>query len=230
MNLIVYVEGVSEEFFVNRQLRPHLQRHGWSGVTPIGVATSLDTDGQRGGLTNWKAVEQDLRDLFSQYKGPTYRFTTLWDYYGTPDNFPAFAKARSAPAGSDHAAIVEMELATHFTEPRFLPYVQMYEFEALVLAALDGLKELYPKQATSLEAFKSQCEATGNFETINDGPTTHPAKRIDAVLPGFWNTKEDDGPIALRSVGLDLPRRWCPRFNQWVTKLEKIGESRGAAG
>ena len=49
MNLIVYVEGVSEEFFVNRQLRPHLQLHGWSTVKPIGVATSPNPEGQRGG-------------------------------------------------------------------------------------------------------------------------------------------------------------------------------------
>ena len=139
MNLIVYVEGVSEEFFVNRQLRPHLQHHGWSGVKPIGVATSLDPNGKTGGLTNWPAVEQDLRDLFTQYQGPTHRFTTLWDFYGTPDSFPGFALARAAAPGTDRAALAEAALSAHFHEPRFLPYVQMYEFEALVLAAIDGL-------------------------------------------------------------------------------------------
>jgi hypothetical protein len=230
VNLIVSVEGVSEEFFVNRQLRPHLQRHGWSGVTAIGVATSLDPGGERGGLTNWRAVEQDLRDLFDQYQGPDYRFTTLWDFYGTPDNFPGFATARAAAPGIDRGAIVEANLAAHFREARFLPYVQMHEFEALVLAAIEGLKDLHSSKTASLEALKVQCEAVGNFEIINDGPTTHPARRIDAVLPGFWNTKEDDGPIALRTVGLDSPRRWCPRFNQWLTRLEAIGESRGTAG
>jgi hypothetical protein len=229
MNLIVYVEGVSEESFVNRQLRPHLQRHGWSTVKPIGVLTS-EAYGERGGLTNWKAVEQDLRDLFEQYKGADWRFTTLWDYYGTPDSFPGFAAARTAAPGSDRAAIVEAALSAHFQEPRFLPYVQMHEFEALVLAAIDGLKEINSTQATALDALKVRCEATGNFETINDGPTTHPAKRIDAVLPGFWRTKEDDGPSALRTVGLDSPRRWCPRFNQWVTRLETMRDSRGTTG
>jgi hypothetical protein len=230
MNLVVSVEGVSEEAFVNRLLRPHLQLHGWSGVTPVGVATSLEPDGRRGGLTNWPAVEQDLRDLFNQYQGPDYRFTSLWDFYGTPDSFPGFAAARATPPGTDRAAIVEGKLSAHFHEPRFLPYVQMYEFEALVLAAIDGLKELHSSKAAALAALKVQCEAVGNFETINDGPTTHPARRIDAVLPGFWNTKEDDGPIALRTVGLDPPRRWCPRFNQWVARLERIGESRGQSG
>jgi len=230
MNLIVYVEGVSEEFFVNRQLRPHLQLHGWSTVKPIGVATSPNPEGQRGGLTNWPAVEQDLRNLFTQNSGPDWRFTTLWDFYGTPDSFPGFAAARAAAPGSDRAAMVEAALSAHFQEPRFSPYVQMYEFEALVLAAIDGLKELYSSQAAALDALKVQCEAMGNFEAINDGPTTHPARRIDAVLPGFWNTKEDDGPIALRTVRLDSPRHWCPRFNQWLTRLERIGESRGTSG
>jgi hypothetical protein len=229
MNLIVYVEGVSEEFFVNRQLRPHLQHHGWSGVKPIGVATSLDPNGKTGGLTNWPAVEQDLRDLFAQYQGPTHRFTTLWDFYGTPDSFPGFALARAAAPGTDRAALAEAALSAHFHEPRFLPYVQMYEFEALVLVAIDGLKEINAAHAAALDALKLQCEGTGNFESINDGPTTHPAKRIEAVLPDFLKTKEDDGPIALRAVGLEAPRKWCPRFNQWLMRLEKIGESRGTA-
>ena len=230
MNLIVYVEGVSEEMFVNRQLRPHLQSYGWSRVTPIGVATSLTPNGKRGGLVNWQAVEQDLRALFGQYPGPDYRFTTLWDFYETPDSFPGFAQARAIAPGKDRAAVVEAALSAHFGEPRFLPYVQMFEFEALVLAALDGLKELNSSHASALEALQTECERIGDFETINDGPDTHPARRIEAVLPGFLRTKVDDGPSALRRVGLDSPRRWCPRFNQWLTRLEKIGASRGVLG
>ena len=222
MRLIVYVEGVSEETFVKRSLRTHLQTHGWRNVEAIGVATSLDPGGQRGGLTNWPAVEADLRQLFKDHPGADYRFTTLWDFYRTPDRFPGIITARGAPSGTDRGAVVEGALAAHFNEPRFIPYIQMYEFEALVLAALAALKPLYPVHAVALDALSAACQAIGDFETINDGPDTHPAKRIADALPGFLSRKEDDGPIAIRETGLAELRTWCPRFNRWLSQLEGI--------
>lgn len=220
MRLIVYVEGISEEIFVNRSLRPHLRTHGWRNVQAIGVATSLDPGGQRGGLTNWPAVEADLRQLFQDHPGEDFCFTTLWDFYRTPDRFPGITNAKAAPAHADRGAMVEAALAAHFGEPRFIPYIQMYEFEALVLAALPALTALYPAHAPSLNALGTACQAVGDFEKINDGPHTHPAQRIADVLPGFLARKEDDGPIAIRETGLPELRRWCPRFNHWLTRLE----------
>lgn len=222
MRLYIYVEGLSEEIFVNRQLRPHLQLHGWKSIIPIGAATSLDPQGQRGGLTNWPAVEADLRGLFVSEPDAAVRFTTLWDFYGTPDTFPGIVSARVAQAGSDRAAIVERALAEHFNEPRFDPYIQMHEFEALVLAALNGLKSLYPQQSPAIEALQAECERVGSCEAINDGPDTHPAKRIDDAVPGFLARKAQDGPIALREVELETIRRSCPRFNAWLHRLEAI--------
>lgn len=222
MRLIVYVEGVSEEVFVNRSLRPHFLTHGWRNVQAIGVATSLDPGGQRGGLSNWPAVEADLRQLFKDHAGADYRFTTLWDFYRTPDRFPGIVAAKAAPAGTDRGAVVEQALAAHFSEPRFIPYIQMYEFEALVLAALPALKSLYSQHAAALDALSAACRAIGDFETINDGPITHPAQRIADALPGFLTRKEDDGPIAIRETGIAELRRWCPRFNRWLAQLESI--------
>lgn len=225
MRLIVYVEGVSEEFFVNRSLRPHLITHGWRNVQAIGVKTSLDSGGQRGGLTNWPAVEADLRQLFKDHPGEDYRFTTLWDFYRTPDRFPGIVAAKAAPVGADRGAIFAQALATHFGEPRFIPYIQMYEFEALVLAALPALQSLNPLHAAALGTLFTDCQSIGDFEKINDGPTTHPAQRIADVLPGFLNRKEDDGPIAIRETGLAELRRWCPRFDGWLSRLEGLTET-----
>ena len=225
MRLFIYVEGLSEEIFVNRQLRPHLHHYGWKSITPIGAATSLDPQSQRGGLTNWRAVEADLRSLFVSEPDVAVRFTTLWDYYRTPDAFPGMASARVAPAGSDCAAIVETALANHFGESRFEPYLQMHEFEALVLAALNGIKLLYPQHAPAIEALQNEFKRAGNCEAINDGSDTHPAQRIDNAVPGFLERKAQDGPIALREVGLETIRSGCPRFNAWLHRLEVTGSA-----
>lgn len=224
MRLFVYVEGLCEELFVNRQLRPHLSHFGWRSVRAIGAATSLDLQGQRGGLTNWAAVEADLKELFSSQNAADVRFTTLWDYYRTPHTFPGFSAAANAQPGPNRATIVEAALKQHFAEPRFVPYIQMHEFEALVLAALDSLKPLYPMHAPALEILKAQCEHVGDCESINDGVDTHPAQRIDNAIPGFVERKAQDGPIALRDTGLDRIRQSCPRFDQWLHKLERLAE------
>lgn len=225
MRLFIYVEGLSEEIFVNRRLQHHLRLYGWRSITPIGAATSLDPQSQRGGLTNWRAVEADLRSLFASEPDGAVRFTTLWDYYRTPDAFPGITSARVAAAGSDRAAIVEAALASHFAEPRFEPYIQMHEFEALVLAALDGLKPLYSQHAPAIEALQVECERVGNCEAINDGPDRHPAQRIANAVPGFLERKAQDGPIALLAVDLETIRRGCPRFNAWLHRLEVTGSA-----
>ena len=58
--LRVYVEGATEEFFVNRILKNHLAQSGVIVERPILAATSIPS-GQRGGFVNWAAVEADLR-------------------------------------------------------------------------------------------------------------------------------------------------------------------------
>ncbi len=59
--LRVYVEGATEEFFVNRIFRNHLAQSGVIVERPILAATSMLATGERGGFTNWPAVEADLR-------------------------------------------------------------------------------------------------------------------------------------------------------------------------
>lgn len=222
MNLIVYVEGISEEEFVKRQLAQHLRLHGWNSVQAIGVANSLGPKATTGGLTNWRAVKADLNGLFKTHADAVTRFTTLWDYYRIPNTFPGVTVAKAAAQGVDRGTIIESALAEVFQEPRFVPYIQIYEFEALVLAALDGVKWLYPEHLPSLNALQQFCRNTGNCEGINDGPDTHPARRIDDAVPGFLRRKEEDGPSALRAVDLEVIRASCPRFSHWLGRLEAL--------
>ena len=58
-------------------------------------------------------------------------------------------------------------------------------------------------------------------EEINDGPTTHPAARLLALLPSYHKTLH--GPLIARRIGLDNIRGACAHFDEWLTKLESLG-------
>jgi hypothetical protein len=60
-------------------------------------------------------------------------------------------------------------------------------------------------------------------EDINDGPNTFPSKRIKDQFPDY--KKLLAGVKAAELIGLPTIRAKCPHFNEWVTKLERIGES-----
>jgi hypothetical protein len=58
-------------------------------------------------------------------------------------------------------------------------------------------------------------------EDINDDPLTTPSARVLNVFPGY--RKGLHGPLAPGRIGLDVMRRECAHFNQWVSRLESLG-------
>jgi hypothetical protein len=50
--LFIYVEGMTEEIFVERILRHHLTHHGVRVERPLAAKKDFDPEGPRGGFTN----------------------------------------------------------------------------------------------------------------------------------------------------------------------------------
>ena len=57
-------------------------------------------------------------------------------------------------------------------------------------------------------------------EDINDNVDTAPSKRLENLIPRY--DKVVFGPLVALETGLDNIRAECPRFNDWVTKLESL--------
>jgi hypothetical protein len=55
-------------------------------------------------------------------------------------------------------------------------------------------------------------------EEINEGATTAPSKRIQAIFPTYQ--KKVHGPLTVQRIGLDRIRAGCPHFDAWVRLLE----------
>ncbi len=223
--LLIYVEGQTEELFVNRVLRNHLLAHGLKVERPILAATTPDPAGQRGGFVNWPAVEADLRALFAQDADPDLRITTLLDIYALPDKVPGFTPTRGAGRSAIEVDGIESAWASHFGEPRFVPYLQRHEFEALLLACPLALHSIFPTHSPALAQLELSIATYGSSEDINDGPTTHPSARLEQAIPTYRPLKASHGLFVVLEAGLDRIRPRCPRFDAWLARWETWGEN-----
>ena len=128
--LHLLVEGQTEETVVNRVLGPHLTSVGWSVSTSL-VKTKRPAGGpsHKGGVVTWKQVSTDVRLLLGDSSITV--LTTLFDYYGLPDDFPG---VQDRPTGDAYARVghVERAFAAKIDDRRFRPHLVLHELEAWV--------------------------------------------------------------------------------------------------
>lgn len=154
------------------------------------------------------------------------RFTTLFDLYGLPGDFPQMAQHSHLSDTSLRAELLEAAMAEAVQDRRLIPYLQRHEFESLVLAGLDKLEELLDT-AGDLQGVAELRASVGNArpEDVDDGPESAPSKRIMRHVPSYQKVLH--GPLVVDAVGLPVLRRACPRFDRWVSRLEDLaGEGR----
>jgi len=72
--------------------------------------------------------------------------------------------------------------------------------------------------------FESIVAACGGCEGIDDGPRTAPSKRIEAIFPGYLKGRSDfaHGPRIAGRLNLATVRDRCPRFDEWLSRLEAL--------
>ncbi len=227
--VVAIVEGQTEKAFVRDLLASHLGARG--------IALSARLPGRvvrRGGVRPWESVRGDLLRTLRERRGRIC--TTMFDFYGMPEDWPGRAEAVDMPLDrrGDHVekALLD-DLAAHagedFRPELFIPYVQVHEFEALLFADVAKmaavLDPVSPKQKVPLATqFKTILDQAGQPEAIDDGRETCPSRRITRIVPAY--TKAIHGPIVAGRIGLDLLRAACPHFGQWLGRLESLG-SRG---
>lgn len=196
IRLGISVEGATEREFVNRLLRPHLLKQGVE-TKAIDLRGNVSLD--------------KIRGVLPALLGSFDHVSTLYDYYRFK--------------GRGTRSVDELELAIGaLVEPdrrsRLTPYVQRYEFEALLFAvpqhAVDWLQGT-PAQLTAMEDAVRRC---GSPELVNDSVETSPSHRMQKLFAGY--DKKLHGPEIIELAGLDLVRSACGRFDAWLTMLEGL--------
>ena len=210
IRLAMTVEGATERGFVNQVLAPHLEaREIYPSAMLLGRTRSSIVSG--GNVT----IERLAVDMAAQY----HRFdvvTSLVDFYGFSD------KGARTVEQLEQAAIQEVDrrLRPNWDRRKIVSYVQRHEFEGLLFSQVSAFVNV---PGANEPALRQLAEIRGQFpspEDINDDPNTAPSKRISCVL-GNYN-KRVNGPAIAQEIGLQTIRAQCPRFNEWLTRLESL--------
>ncbi len=199
IRLAIVVEGETEERFVEDVLAGHLIQFG---VTPSPILL--------GGRINADRLGTVMANLHWNFDS----VTSLVDFYGfrgkgtdTVDQLEQRVFNR-----------IDAEIRRPPDSSLIFPYVQLHEFESLLFSDVRAFKAI---PGSTNELVESLRIIRSNFRTpedINDNYATAPSRRIHQLLPRYW--KAVHGPDLIAAIGLDAVRDECPRFNEWLTRLE----------
>ena len=211
----VLCEGQTEYDFVDKVLRPYVLAQGI-----VLIAHNL-----RGGF-NYTRLKHTIIEWLN-YEKSAY-VTTMIDLYGMNRGYPQYAETTlsNRPAlekvTTIEAAIKADVLTTaHLHNYKFIPYVQLYEFEALLFSEPETLEAwLGLSHTIANQSFSTIRNAFDTPEDINDSPHTAPSKRILNIAPSY--DKVAEGVTIASDIGIQKIREECPHFNAWLTELENL--------
>ena len=222
--LLILVEGETEEIFVNEVLEPYLRSSDYVAVRARILGTARQRD-RRGGIRGWHQVLKTIRNHLRE--DTRVVLSTMVDYYGLPLAGSRAWPGRAAAPGLPHAERAESVEAAMAREVggvvasaagRFVPYVAMHEFEALLFSDCEGLARAIGRPELRSE-FERIREAFPNPEAIDDDPEGAPSKRIIRLVVGYRKTLY--GKLAALGIGIEAMRRECPHFADWIERLER---------
>ena len=215
----IVVEGQTEIAFVKELLVPPFSNLG------IYLYPSLiGKPGHKGGILPYKRTKRDII-IFLKQQRDTF-CTTMFDYYGLPNDFPGLPITGNYET-IQKAEIVEqaikqdiMQTLEYSINPdRFIPYIQIHEFEALLFSDPQALaKSIYRSDLAS--EFERVRTTFHSPEDIDDNPNTAPSKRIKNICTDYIKTIH--GILAAIEIGLPKIRSECLHFDQWLMKLETL--------
>ena len=218
-NVIAIVEGKTEQIFIEKILAPYLGHKG------IGIrATQISKPGQKGGDVRFSRVKRDLENHLKQRKDTFV--TTFIDYYGTRE-WPGLDQAASLATPDEIARMINDAtkaevlslFAEHQAEHRFIPFIAVHEFEALLFSHSEILARHLGINESKITSVLAEC---GSPEAINNNPMTAPSKRLDAWSTNGKFLKTTTGISVAKEIGIEQMRKKCQLFDNWLAKFEEI--------
>jgi hypothetical protein len=219
IRVTVIAEGPTEGEFVEGVLASTL----WPRICL--TARVIGVPGHKGGKTSYARLK---KDVLAQLKQDSSVYcTTMLDLYGLGAGFPGTPLAANL-AGIEKARRIEDAVKADICDTipdrrpdiRFLPYVQLHEFEGLLFSDASAFAAAVgrPELAQPFGAIRRQFATP---EDIDDSPDGAPSKRVIHIHPQYRKVVE--GRRAANAIGIPTIRRECPHFRAWVERLEGLG-------
>ncbi len=147
----------------------------------------------------------------------------MFDLYALPSDFPNFEVAQKYTDPYKRVEFLEKSLADDMNISKFVPYLQLHEFEALLLANPQNLAIEYFDKITEIKELEKIVTAhNNNPELINTGRETAPSKRIIKLIPEYKGNKVTVGAELAGIDGITTLKQSCKHFGDWVAKLEQL--------
>ena len=208
--LYVVSEGLTEANFVRDILRPHIESRWPERLTVH--APNL------GGNCKYAELRKLLRTLLGKPDSAVL-VTTMIDLFKLPRDFPGSAECDKYEDPWRRVEEMERFLYEDIQDPRLIPYLQLHEFEALILTDVRCLAKYYPGSEDGLvklaKAIEKQFKSP---EEVNR--MTPPSWRIRTVVPEYQ--KALFGVSAVSDLGIERIRAGCKHFHSWLQRLEGL--------
>lgn len=213
--LNILVEGETEKEFVNNLIYHYLFAKGVFNIRPITIETS---PGFKGGDVRYEARYKS--NIVNLLRGKEDMIvTSLIDFYKLRNDFPKFEESKKITDVQVRVKFLEEACAEDIPDGRFIPYIQLHEFEGLLFADTKGFDlftNLLPSNKNQLLDIVKQYQ---NPELINEGEQTAPSKRLERLIPSYQ--KPLYGNIIALENGFEVLLKKCPRFKSWIDTLVK---------
>jgi hypothetical protein len=223
--LYLFAEGPTELTFADTVLKLHLAKLGVYLHPPVLIAHAKRKGKiHRGGGRKYVPMKNDILRFLAQEKGGDVFFTTMIDLYGIHAEFPGLSEAEKLHHMPDkRVEALEQAFAKDIGDGRFVPYIQLHEFEAYLFSDPTKFRDFYDHHEKQIAALKAIADAFATPELIDDGQQSAPSKRIIAELPDYEDAKSAVGPQLAELIGLNVIRGKCPHFAAWLSRLERLG-------
>lgn len=229
IRLHITAEGQTEERFVNKLMVSLLSRSSvFPNVRCVLTSRNKRTKREyRGGFRAhcaYPTVRKDIISWIAEDNNRECRFTTMFDLYALPEDFPGKVEANRQSDPYEKVSIIEKALGDDIGDRRFIPYIQLHEFEALIFSEPGQLAIEYFGYESGIANLDGMLKNVGgNPELLDDGYETCPSRRIIQEIPDY--DKANAGIIVAEKIGLARMRSKCRHFNDWLTKLEELKSS-----
>ncbi len=215
--IIVICEGQAEQEFCNSVLYPHFKNLDVNILSPV-ISIS------NGGIVKWEVLKKEVIEYLKNNNKKTY-ITTFIDFYGlTGKGYPKHRIVDNVNLRRLVVCEIEEAMQDEIEDRykyRFIPYIQLHEFEALIFTDISILKDWYnQKEILDFDYLEQTIKLQPDTELINDSPQTAPSKRLIKAIPKY--DKVTFGNILLMEIGLKKLRENNMSFNIWINKLEDI--------
>jgi len=217
--IYVVCEGKTEVLFVKGVLNADFALQNIEFI-PVGIGKDENKKGG-GHIT----IERIIRDVHKHLSKSNVYCTTFLDFYGLPPDFPGKQKSKKVNTLEEKSLLMCDFLKEYISNQqgdnahRFIPYVQMHEFEGLLFSDPPKFADmgLSPQIVAELQKIRDSFETP---EHINDSQHTAPSKRILNLVKYYQ--KPTSGLAIAKAIGLHKMRQECPIFNTWLTDLAKL--------